>query len=65
MELLARTAYQLFSRYRYGLWGYWFVNAALIVVEARWHILSRLTLWDITTLIRLVGTLSHEHAPPI
>jgi hypothetical protein len=61
---LARTTDRLFSRYRYGLWAYWLFNAVLIVAEARWHVLSRLTLWDIATLVRLVGAMAHPHAPP-
>lgn len=65
MERLARTTNQLFFRYRYGLWAYWFINAALIVEEARWHLLTRLTLWDITTLVRLAGAMAHPHAPPV
>lgn len=61
MELLARSTTRLFFRYRYGLWAYWFLNATLIVVEARWHVLTRLTLWDITTLVRLAGGFAHPH----
>jgi hypothetical protein len=60
MRQLARTVDRLLSRYRYGLWAYWSVNVALIVVEVRWHLLTRLMLWDITTLARLVGALSHH-----
>lgn len=61
MELLARTTNRLFFRYRYGLWAYWFCNATLVVAEARWHFLTRLTMWDLTTLFRLTGALTHQH----
>jgi hypothetical protein len=54
MELLARTTDRLISRYRYGLWAYWFINAALVVAEVHWHLLYHLTVWDFSTLAALV-----------
>jgi hypothetical protein len=59
MELLARATGRLFFRYRYGLWAYWFINAALVVAEVRWHVLYRLTIWDVSTLVTLVGQIHH------
>lgn len=38
------------ARYVYGAVAYWTLNAALLLGEARWHVLSRLTVWDIVTL---------------
>jgi hypothetical protein len=32
---------------RLGVVIYWASNAALLVAEARWHILYHLTVWDI------------------
>jgi hypothetical protein len=55
MELLARTTSRFLLRYRYGLWAYWFINAALVIAEIKWHVLYRLTIWDITTLSTIVG----------
>jgi hypothetical protein len=64
MERLARTTSQFLVRHRYGFWAYWFLNVSLIVAEVRWHILTRLTIWDVVTVIRLVGAMAHQHVPP-
>jgi hypothetical protein len=65
VDLLARTTSHYLLRYRYGVWAYWFANAALVVAEARWHVLTRLTVWDLATLIKLVGAMAHQHPPPV
>ena len=41
-------------RWLYGAALYWALNIALLFAEVQWHILSRLTIWDIETLRSLV-----------
>jgi len=36
--------------------AYWLLNLILVGAEARWHLLYRLTLWDIATLRALAPT---------
>jgi hypothetical protein len=47
MERLARIATRLGPRCAFGVAGYWVANVALLFAEARWHVLSRLTVFDI------------------
>ncbi len=42
------------KRWLYGAAAYWALNIALLFAEVQWHVLSRLTLWDIETLRSLV-----------
>jgi hypothetical protein len=42
---------------RFGLVVYWALNAGLIVAEARWHVLYRLTIWDLSALKSLAPVL--------
>ena len=58
MERLARIATRLGPRCAFGVTGYWVANAALLVAEARWHLLSRLTLFDIEQIKMLAPELS-------
>ena len=50
MERLARIATRLGPRCAFGVAAYWAVNLALLFAEVRWHVLSRLTLFDIAQL---------------
>ena len=47
MERLARIATRLGPRCAFGMGVYWVANVALLLAGARWHVLSRLTLFDI------------------
>lgn len=38
------------KRFIYGAVVYWALNIALLFAEMQWHVLSRLTVWDIETL---------------
>lgn len=42
------------KRFLYGAVVYWALNIALLFAEMQWHVLSRLTVWDIETLRSLV-----------
>jgi hypothetical protein len=39
----------------YYVAGYWILNIALVVAEARWHLMYKLTIWDIVQLKSLLG----------
>lgn len=58
MQQLATVANRVLARCTYGLVAYWTLNAILVLAEARWHVLYRLTLWDIS----LLRTLLHPGA---
>jgi hypothetical protein len=48
---------------RLGVVVYWALNAGLIVAEARWHLLYRLTVWDLSQLkpyAPMLGKLFHS-----
>jgi hypothetical protein len=47
MERLARIATRLGPRCAFGVAAYWAANVGILFAEARWHVLSRLTLFDI------------------
>lgn len=47
MEEHAGPLKRIASRFAYGAAIYWALNIALLAAELRWHILSRLTVWDI------------------
>jgi hypothetical protein len=62
MELLARPTNRIASRFAYGAAVYWGLNVILLAAEARWHVLLRLTLWDVAeikTLAPLLARLLH------
>lgn len=46
------------KRFLYGAAVYWALNIALLFAEMQWHVLSRLTVWDIETLKSLVPVTS-------
>ena len=58
MERLARIATRLGPRYAFGVAAYWALNVALLLAELRWHVLTKLTLFDIEQLKALGPTLS-------
>ncbi|MFZ1018552.1 MAG: hypothetical protein WAN39_11845 [Candidatus Cybelea sp.] len=58
MERLTRASNQFLSRLGQGAIGYVGVNLLLLAAEAKWHLIYRLMLWDISemkTLGVLVG----------
>lgn len=58
MERLTRASNQFLSRLGQGAIGYVGVNLFLLAAEAKWHLIYRLMLWDISemrTLGFLVG----------
>ena len=56
MQRLTRFARRVLSGLAHGSLAYLGLNAILLVEEARFHLLYRLTVWDISTL-RLVALL--------
>ena len=59
MDMLARGPSRLASRFVFGTAAYWTLNVALLLAEARWHILYRLTMWDVTQLRAIAPVLYH------
>ena len=59
MDMLARRPSRVASRVFYGTAAYWTLNVALLLAEARWHILYRLTLWDLSQLKALGPVFYH------
>ena len=58
MERLTRASNQFLARLGQGAIGYVGVNLLLLAAEAKWHLIYRLMLWDISemkTLGFLVG----------
>jgi len=55
MQLIARPLNRFTSRLAYGAVAYWGLNVALVAAEARWHLLYRLTVWDIVQLKSLAS----------
>lgn len=63
MEQLAGPAKRIGRRFAYGAAVYWALNVILVAAELRWHILYRLTLWDIEqlkTLAPIFAQLTHR-----
>lgn len=56
MDMLARRPNRVASRFLYGSAAYWCLNVVLAVEEIKWHLIYRLTLWDISQL-RAIGPL--------
>jgi hypothetical protein len=50
----------------YYVAAYWVLNIGLVVAEAKWHLIFRLMIWDLTQLRALgfFGQLAHPAAPP-
>ena len=64
MHMLARGPSRLASRFVYGTAAYWALNVVLVATEIRWHLLYRLTAWDISqfkSLGPLIYQLVHGH----
>jgi hypothetical protein len=62
MQLLARHPGRTTSRFALGAVAYWGLNAALLAEEVRWHLLYRLTIWDVSairSLLPLHGKTGH------
>jgi hypothetical protein len=62
MARIAGAAKRANSPFTFGAAGYLALNVLLVGAEARWHVLTRLTLWDaeqIKTVISLL--LQHAH----
>ena len=43
---------------RLGLAFYWTLNACLVVAEARWHLLYKLTVWDLSQIKPMLPVLA-------
>ena len=43
----------------YYVLGYWMLNVVLVIIEARWHPIYRLMLWDISQLQSLAPMLAN------
>ena len=48
MDMLARRPNRVASRFLFGTVAYWGLNVVLAVEEIKWHLIYRLTLWDIS-----------------
>ena len=60
MERLAQVPNRLAQRTLYGTTAYWMLNIVLVAAEMRWHLLYRLTVWDLSTL-KTLGPLLAKH----
>ncbi len=58
MEQLVRPTKRVGQRFAWGAGIYLALNFLLVVAEAQWHILARLTVWDISALKTLTVMLS-------
>lgn len=56
---LFRLAKASGARSIYYVAAYWTINIALVLAEARWHLIYRLTLWDIEQLKLLTPAIRH------
>jgi hypothetical protein len=56
VEQLVRPTKRLGKRFAWGAGIYLAINFLLVAAEARWHILARLTVWDINEL-KTAGTM--------
>jgi hypothetical protein len=62
MQHLARPPLRLRGRALYGFTAYWALNLGLLLAEVRWHVLSRLTLWDFSMIrTALIAASHHPH----
>ena len=63
MEQLVRPTKRLGDRFAWGSGIYLVLNFMLLIAEVRWHVLARLTAWDISelkTLTVMLGQLAHH-----
>lgn len=63
MAELAGPVKRMARRFTYGAVVYWALNVILLAVELRWHVLYRLTVWDIEqlrTLAPIFAQLTHR-----
>ena len=63
MEHLVRPTKRVGTRFAWGTGIYLALNLLLVAAEVRWHILARLTVWDISelkTLGSMLGQLPHH-----
>jgi hypothetical protein len=63
MEQLVRPTKRVGKRFAWGAGVYLALNFLLLAAEARWHILARLTVWDISelkTLSAMLGQTMHH-----
>ncbi|HEY6325525.1 MAG TPA: hypothetical protein VIW73_03275 [Candidatus Cybelea sp.] len=58
MEWLVSPTKRVGTRFAWGAGAYLALNFLLLVVEARWHVLARLTVWDISELKTLTAMLA-------
>ncbi|HVR46035.1 MAG TPA: hypothetical protein VMT95_05310 [Candidatus Binatia bacterium] len=58
MEQLVRPTKRVGKRFAWGAGVYLALNFVLLVVEAQWHVLARLTVWDISELKTLTAMLA-------
>jgi hypothetical protein len=63
MQRLTRIAQRLFSGLAHGSVAYLGLNAILLVEEARFHLLYRLTVWDIGAMRLLAIALGQKIHP--
>ena len=63
MQRLTRITKRVLSGLAHGSLAYLGLNAILLVEEARFHLLYRLTVWDISEL-RLMGLLLGQKLHP-
>jgi hypothetical protein len=54
MDRLTPPPHPILQRSVYSAGAYWALNLLLIGVEARWHVLYHLTVWDVRTLCKLI-----------
>jgi hypothetical protein len=63
VQRVAGATKRVNSPYTYGAIAYLALNFGLLAAEARWHILARLTAWDIIeirTLVSMLVKLAHH-----
>jgi hypothetical protein len=46
--------YRFLRRSIYGAGAYWALNLLLLIAEARWHVLYRLTVLEIVIFVKLI-----------
>jgi hypothetical protein len=59
MDTLARRPTRIASRFLYGTVAYWTLNVLLVAEEIKWHLIYRLTLWDISQFKMLGPVIVH------
>jgi hypothetical protein len=54
MDLPILAPYRFLRRSVYGASAYWALNLLLMVAEARWHVLYRLTVLEVIIFVKLI-----------